>query len=44
MATFDDYLAELKDDGQPVKAAKLPRLSHFYDEERPLFMKVWSTL
>jgi HEAT repeat protein len=44
MASFQDYLEELRDDGQPVKAAKLPRLSHLSDEERPLFLKVWSTL
>src|SRR3989304_9562754 len=43
MATFDDYLAELKDDGQPVKAARLDRLSDLVDEERLLFLKAWST-
>jgi HEAT repeat protein len=43
MASFQDYLAELKDDSQPVKAARLDRLSHLADEERLLFLKAWST-
>jgi len=43
MASFPDYLDELKDDGQPVKAAKLTRLSHLSDEERLPFLKAWST-
>jgi HEAT repeat protein len=43
MASFHDYLAELQDDGQPVKAAKLARLSHLADEERLLFLKAWAT-
>jgi HEAT repeat protein len=42
MASFDEYLAELKEDGQPVKATKLARLSHLADEERPVFLKAWS--
>jgi len=43
MASFDEYLAELKDDGRPVRAAKLSRLSHLADEERIPFLKAWST-
>ena len=43
MASFQDFLAELEDDGQPVKAARLARLSHLADEERLLFLKAWST-
>ena len=43
MASFHDYLAELQDDGLPVKAAKLARLSHLADEERLLFLKAWAT-
>jgi len=43
MASFQDYLAELKDDGQPVKAARLTRLSDLADDERLLFLKAWST-
>jgi len=43
MASFDEYLAELKDDAQLVKAAKLARLSHLGDEERLLFLRAWST-
>jgi len=42
MASFQDYLAELKDDGQPVKAARLSRLSQLGEEERVLFLKAWS--
>jgi HEAT repeat protein len=43
MASFDEHLAELKDDGQPVRATKLTRLSHLADEERIPFLKAWST-
>jgi len=43
MASFHDFLAELEDDGQPVKAARLARLSHLADEERLLFLKAWAT-
>jgi len=43
MASFQDYLDELSADGQPVKAAKLTRLSHLSDEERRLFLKAWAT-
>jgi len=43
MASFQDYLAELKDDGQPVKAARLSRLTQLGEEERLLFLKAWST-
>lgn len=43
MASFQEYLAELKDDGQPVKAARLVRLSHLGDEERIAFLKAWPT-
>ena len=43
MASFEEYLAELKDDDQLVKAAKLARLSHLGDEERLLFLRTWST-
>jgi len=43
MASFHDFLAELEDDGQPVKAARLARLSDLVDEERLLFLKAWAT-
>ena len=43
MASFQEYLAELKDDGHPVKAARLSRLSQLGEEERLLFLEAWST-
>lgn len=43
MASFQEYLAELKDDGHPVKAARLSRLSQLAEEERVLFLEAWST-
>ena len=43
MASFQEYLAELKDDGHPVKAARLSRLSQLDEEERVLFLEAWST-
>jgi len=43
MASFQEFLAELKDDGHPVKAARLSRLSQLDEEERVLFLEAWST-
>jgi HEAT repeat protein len=43
MASFQEYLAELADDGHPVKAARLSRLSQLAEEERVLFVEAWST-
>ncbi len=43
MTSFNEYLTELKEDGQPVKAARLSRLSHLGDEEQGLFLRAWST-
>ena len=43
MASFREYLAELKDDGHPLKVARLSRLSQLGDDERALFLEAWST-
>jgi HEAT repeat protein len=43
MASFQEYLTELADDGHPVKAARLSRLSQLAEEERLLFLEAWST-
>ncbi len=41
MATFREYLAELKDEGQPLRAARLVHLSHLADEQEKAFLDVW---
>jgi HEAT repeat protein len=41
MATFQQYLAELKDEGQPLRATRLVHLSHLADEREKAFLDVW---
>jgi HEAT repeat protein len=41
MTTFQEYLAELKDEGHPVKATGLLHLSHLADEEERAFLAAW---
>jgi HEAT repeat protein len=41
MATFREYLAELKDEGQPLKAMRLVHLSHLAGEQEKAFLGVW---
>jgi HEAT repeat protein len=41
MTTFHEYLAELKDEGRPLKATKLVNLSHLADEEEMAFLDAW---
>jgi len=41
MTTFQEYLAELKDQGRPVKATRLLHLSHLVDEEERAFLDAW---
>ena len=41
MATFREYLAELKDEGQPLRATRLVYLSHLADEQERAFLDVW---
>jgi hypothetical protein len=41
MATFQEYLAELKDEGQPLKATRLVHLSHLSDEQEKAFLDAW---
>jgi HEAT repeat protein len=41
MATFQEYLAELRDEGQPVKATRLVHLSHLADEREKAFLDAW---
>jgi HEAT repeat protein len=41
MTTFHEYLAELKDEGRPLKATKLVNLSHLADEEEEAFLEAW---
>jgi len=41
MATFQQYLAELKDEGQPLRATRLVHLSHLADEREQAFLDVW---
>jgi HEAT repeat protein len=41
MATFQEFLAELKDEGQPLKASRLVYLSHLADEQESAFLDVW---
>lgn len=44
MATFQEYLAELKDEGQPLKASRLVYLSHLADEQEKAFLDAWPQL
>jgi HEAT repeat protein len=41
MTTFQEYLAELGDEGRPLKATKLVNLSHLADEEERAFREAW---
>ena len=41
MTTFQEYLADLKDEGRPVKATRLLHLSHLADEEERAFLEAW---
>jgi HEAT repeat protein len=41
MATFREYLAELKDEGQPLKATRLVHLSHLANEQEKAFLDAW---
>lgn len=41
MATFREYLAELKDEGRPPKGTTLVYLSHLADEQEKAFLDVW---
>jgi HEAT repeat protein len=41
MATFQQYLAELKDEGQALRATRLVHLSHLADEREKAFLDVW---
>ncbi len=41
MATFREYLAELKDEGRPLRATSLVYLSHLADEQEKAFLEVW---
>jgi HEAT repeat protein len=41
MTTFQEYLAELKDEGRPLRATKLVNLSHLADEEERAFLEAW---
>ncbi len=41
MATFREYLAELRDEGQPLRATRLVYLSHLADEQEEAFLDVW---
>ena len=44
MATFQEYLAELKDEGQPLKVSRLVYLSHLADEQEKAFLAAWPQL
>jgi hypothetical protein len=41
MATFEQYLAELREEGRPPKATRLMHLSHLADEREKAFLDVW---
>jgi HEAT repeat protein len=41
MATFQEYLAELKDEGQPLRVSRLVYLSHLADEQEKAFLDAW---
>jgi HEAT repeat protein len=41
MATFREYLAELKDEGRPLKATRLVHLSHLANEQEKAFLDAW---
>jgi HEAT repeat protein len=44
MATFQEYLAELKDEGQPLRVSRLVYLSHLADEQEKAFLDAWPQL
>jgi HEAT repeat protein len=39
--TFQEYLAELKDEGRPLRTARLVQLSHLAGEEKRAFLDAW---
>jgi len=39
--TFQEYLAELKGEGQPLRAKRLVYLSHLADEQEKAFLDAW---
>jgi HEAT repeat protein len=41
MATFQEYLGELKDGGRPLKATRLVHLSHLTGEQEKAFLDAW---
>jgi HEAT repeat protein len=41
MASFQEYLAKLRDEGQPLRATRLVYLSHLADEEEEVFLDTW---
>jgi HEAT repeat protein len=41
MATFQEYLAGLQDEGQPLRAARLVHLSHLANEREKAFLDAW---
>jgi len=41
MATFQEYLTDLEDEGQPLRATRLVDLSHLADEEEKAFLDAW---
>jgi HEAT repeat protein len=41
MATFQEYLSGLKDEGRPLKATRLVHLSHLAGEQEKAFLDVW---
>jgi len=41
MATFREYLGELKDEGRPLKATRLVHLSHLAGEQEKAFLDAW---
>jgi HEAT repeat protein len=41
MATFQEYLAELKNEGQPLRVGRLVHLSHLADEQEKAFLDAW---
>jgi len=41
MASFQEYLAKLRDEGRPLRASRLVYLSHLADEQEKAFLDVW---
>jgi HEAT repeat protein len=39
--TFQEYLAELEDEGQPLRVARLVHLSHLAEEREKAFLDAW---